>query len=748
MLREAVAAGRTWHADRLALLCSVALTAAWCQDSIIELVRRLLASDARVKRAEALRSGRRLKVAILGAGMGGSALALWLRDLLGDQVDIALFTNGSIGGRCQALELDGQRYEAGASIISEVNVLFKALMGRFALKKRELSKCNMPLAVFNGTRFLFSTASTAATNGWKFATKLLNLWKLSSRFGFLSLMRLNRLAKRSCAPNFTRLYRALRDGAAYAHPRELLSTLGHSSLHLTQRHADTWLVREMSIPGPIVQELAEPGMRANYGGQGCNALHAFVGLVSIIGGISSKCFAVLGGNYQVAERSVEASEPRVLRASARLIRKDRHVDTSALYEPAFEVGYYALPEPGCNAGPSGWPLASTRGQKEPETEGLRVEAFHIVVVAHPLEHSNLCFEGCCETMQARPTPQFRRCTAHFLRGTLNLRYFAEATFRQATPTELRAAAGAYEADPQASMPLFENAIIPGIKVDTGLVVLVGGFQGLCQFCVQLEAVLLKSSVITPGAQCGQSGDPATVASQTLESLNLVVPPAVPGIMFLSGGQSEIEATLNLNAMNQRTNPWNISFSYACALQNTTLKTYPVAAQAKLLIRAMAKAQLGEYDPATADEDATAADGMYVKAPAQILTTADATTPFYSIGLQLPVDTASPAQIVASAEKGEPQVYKVFAPQPLPEEELDKWFNRCRSSPLHVVDWYAYPQYTIPQGFRPFVLDQDGVFYINAIEQVASAMEMSLIGARNVTNLVADWVAQRRGPRGF
>ena len=91
-------------------------------------------------------------------------------------------------------------------------------------------------------------------------------------------------------------------------------------------------------------------------------------------------------------------------------------------------------------------------------------------------------------------------------------------------------------------------------------------------------------------------------------------------MFLSGGQSEIEATMNLNAMNQKENPWHISFSYARALQNTTLKTYAgkdenvVAAQAKLLIRAMAnsKAQLGEYDPATADEDATAAEGMYVK----------------------------------------------------------------------------------------------------------------------------------------
>lgn len=146
------------------------------------------------------------------------------------------------------------------------------------------------------------------------------------------------------------------------------------------------------------------------------------------------------------------------------------------------------------------------------------------------------------------------------------------------------------------------------------------FNACADFGVQLEAVLLKPSMVTHGAQSGQSVDPTTVASYTLRALNRVVPPAVPGIMFLSGGQSEIEATLNLNAMNQKPNPWHISFSYARALQNTTLKTYAgkdeniVAAQAKLLARAMAnsKAQLGKYDPATADEDATAAEGMYVK----------------------------------------------------------------------------------------------------------------------------------------
>merc|ERR1719240_1745746 len=146
------------------------------------------------------------------------------------------------------------------------------------------------------------------------------------------------------------------------------------------------------------------------------------------------------------------------------------------------------------------------------------------------------------------------------------------------------------------------------------------FKACADFGVMLEGVLLKPSMVTPGAQSGSTADPETVAAYTLGALKRVVPPAVPGIMFLSGGQSEIEATLNLNAMNQSPNPWHISFSYARALQNTTLKTWAgkdenkVLAQAKLIQRAGAnsKAQLGKYDPATADEDASAAEGMYVK----------------------------------------------------------------------------------------------------------------------------------------
>lgn len=87
--------------------------------------------------------------------------------------------------------------------------------------------------------------------------------------------------------------------------------------------------------------------------------------------------------------------------------------------------------------------------------------------------------------------------------------------------------------------------------------------------------LLPSVRTHAGADNPNKCPPETVAAYTLRMLKRRVPPAVPGIMFLSGGQSELEATLNLNAMNQSPNPWHVSFSYARALQNSVLKTWQV-----------------------------------------------------------------------------------------------------------------------------------------------------------------------------
>jgi fructose-bisphosphate aldolase class I len=144
------------------------------------------------------------------------------------------------------------------------------------------------------------------------------------------------------------------------------------------------------------------------------------------------------------------------------------------------------------------------------------------------------------------------------------------------------------------------------------------FYFLAQNNVLFEGILLKPSMVTPGAECKERATPEKVAEYTLTLLKRRVPPSVPGIMFLSGGQSEVEATLNLNAMNQSPNPWHVSFSYARALQNSVLKTWKgqpeniEAAQTALLIRAKANslAQAGKYSAEGEAEEAK--KGMFVK----------------------------------------------------------------------------------------------------------------------------------------
>lgn len=99
------------------------------------------------------------------------------------------------------------------------------------------------------------------------------------------------------------------------------------------------------------------------------------------------------------------------------------------------------------------------------------------------------------------------------------------------------------------------------------------FKYLADNNVSFERMLLKPSRVGPGADCPNRSTPEEVADYTLRMLNSRVPPATAGVMFLSGGLSELDSTLYLNAMNQSPNPWHLSFSYARALQNTVLKTW-------------------------------------------------------------------------------------------------------------------------------------------------------------------------------
>lgn len=511
---------------------------------------------------------RRLRVAIIGAGVGGSALAQWLRDLYGEDLELTVVSDGPVGGRCQIVEMgDGLRYEGGAAIISELNEYMMGFIKRLGLKEKFFKRLDVPLGLFDGNKFLVREKDpTSAPLGLKRIATFQTAWRFLSRYGFMNLRRLKSLMRHRAAPNFARLYRFLHQGRAFTTPEALLDALGSECRKLTQVSAAEWLVASSrkggGLTANIVDELVTGGMRCNYGGQGCETLHALVGLVSIAGGFASRCFAVSGGNYQVPQGLVASARPERL-LSGVTARSVRRVPNSR--ERTWEISV----EPGA-------PGEAMKGAGSPARKGqLHTEGpFDIVVVAHPLERSCLKFEdihpespvnGACRGLRG-----FQRCVTHFVRGVLRAGYFMQ-----------------------------------------------------------------------DGVSCAEA---------------------------------------------------------------------PVM---------------------------------------QVLTVAGSCAPFYSIGLQIPVDvkTESDAQkILDGALNGELSTFKVFAPEPLTEMQLDDIFEK-REGHVKVLDWYAYPEYTARQQLASFLLDGEedaSLLYLNAIEQTASAMEMSAVSARNAANLVVQFVEQRRG----
>jgi fructose-bisphosphate aldolase class I len=106
-------------------------------------------------------------------------------------------------------------------------------------------------------------------------------------------------------------------------------------------------------------------------------------------------------------------------------------------------------------------------------------------------------------------------------------------------------------------------------------VLAAVFSALHQQHVALEGMLLKPNMVIAGQDCPQQASVEEVAAATLHTLRRLVPPAVPGVVFLSGGQPPLLATQHLNAINQLDGPkpWKLSFSYGRALQDEALAAW-------------------------------------------------------------------------------------------------------------------------------------------------------------------------------
>ena len=141
------------------------------------------------------------------------------------------------------------------------------------------------------------------------------------------------------------------------------------------------------------------------------------------------------------------------------------------------------------------------------------------------------------------------------------------------------------------------------------------FTALRSQRVLLEGMLLKPNIVLPGKEAADQGSTEAIAEATVRCFLRAVPAAVPGIAFLSGGQSSELASARLDAMNRRFRgrlPWALAFSFARAIQQPALEIWKgreanvEAAQQALRHRAECNraARRGEYD-AAADAPARA-----------------------------------------------------------------------------------------------------------------------------------------------
>jgi fructose-bisphosphate aldolase class I len=159
------------------------------------------------------------------------------------------------------------------------------------------------------------------------------------------------------------------------------------------------------------------------------------------------------------------------------------------------------------------------------------------------------------------------------------------------------------------------------------VVLQAVFDELFEQKVSLDGMLLKPNMVISGLKCADQASVSEVAEATLRCLSRHVPAAVPGIVFLSGGQDQLSATLHLSAINQLEGPkpWKLSFSYGRALQDEALNAWRgrrenlKAGQRIFYHRAKCEsaAALGRYTPAMEEQ---LAEGSKMSKLAKLIST--------------------------------------------------------------------------------------------------------------------------------
>lgn len=318
------------------------------------------------------------KIAVVGAGIGGTAAVHYLRQHFGPEVQLDVYEKGEVGGRLATITVNHNDYESGGSIIHSLNLHMQEFVKQLGLKYRR--SVAGKTAVFDGEQVILEETD------WY----LLDLFRIWWRYG-ISFIRLQMWVE-EIMEKFMRIYKYQAHGYAFSSLEGLLGSLGGSGfINMTRRSLSVSLL-ELGVSQRFIDEVIAPVMRVNYGQN--ISLPAFVGAVSLAGA-QTNLWSVEGGNKLVCSGLLKLANANLIKAQVTNVSPVNSGETIQ-HQLSFSMA-----------------------------TGTGSELYDIVVLATPLQASvgsGIAFQGFSPPMEPLPG-NYHRTIATIVHGYLNTSYF-------------------------------------------------------------------------------------------------------------------------------------------------------------------------------------------------------------------------------------------------------------------------------------------------------------------------------------
>ncbi|XP_067326816.1 prenylcysteine oxidase 1-like [Anolis sagrei] len=323
------------------------------------------------------------RIGVIGAGIGGTSAAYFLRQKFGKDVPIDVFERGEVGGRLATIDLEGKGYEAGGTVIHPLNLHMKHFVKELGLSV--VQGHGGLLGIYNGDELVFEES------GWT----IWNFLKLLWHYG-LNAIRKSMWVEETL-DKFMRIYRYQAHDYAFSSNEVLLHALGGAELIQMWNQTIEESMQKAGFSQKFIHEMATPIMRYNYG-QGVG-INGFVGVVAFTG-VDKGLWSVEGGNKRVCAGLIQASKAQLIQGTVTSVEettrpKGRSGETVKLYEVTYE-----------------------------SASGVTSSLYDIVLIATPLHRkmTNISFRNF-----KPPIPEFSKPYEHvvstFVHGNINSSLF-------------------------------------------------------------------------------------------------------------------------------------------------------------------------------------------------------------------------------------------------------------------------------------------------------------------------------------